>query len=39
MSESSGKVHKKNEGNHGKVVVTQTVAMTASDKKRKTRHL
>lgn len=29
MSEGAGKVHKKNEGNHGKAVVTQTVAATA----------
>jgi hypothetical protein len=39
MSEGAAKVHEKNKGNHGTSFLMQTAAATASDKKRKTRHL
>lgn len=40
MSEGAGgEVHKKGEGNHGKDTLTQTAAVTASDKKKKTSNL
>lgn len=39
MSEGAAKVHEKNKGNHGTIFLMQTAAATASDKKRKTRHL
>jgi len=39
MSEGVAKVHEKNKGNHGNFLLMQTAAATASDKKRKTRHL
>ena len=39
MSEGAARVHEKNKGNHGTFLLMQTAAATASDKKRKTRHL